>query len=245
MDKKILGFRKLADFMANAFLNYKEGPVIDLNLALNNAEALLRAYDYPELAHRINDEILGYAKASHTSFSHNYELEVIYRLLMSKYFNVIWPSLSQQLLAEGDEFMAYYNMKWFLGVDMVDNDNPIINEGNHFDEMKPWLEAHPEIAPMRLASLILVADEQGEFTPEAMYLIDNYGKDRNVLSELGCSLNSFVSVGSVLPQYEHRRNIYSKLLNHKFEEVRIWAQSEVNSCEYMIAYEGKREQEKI
>ena len=245
MDKKILGFRKLADFMANAFLNYKEGPVIDLNLALNNAEALLRAYDYPELAHRINDEILGYAKASHTSFSHNYELEVIYRLLMSKYFKEIWPSLSQQLLAEGDDFMAYYNMKWFLGVDMVDNDNPIINEGDHFDEMKPWLEAHPEIAPMRLASLILVADEQGEFTPEAMYLIDNYGKDRNVLSELGYSLNSFVSVGSVLPQYEHRRNIYSKLLNHKFEEVRIWAQSEVNSCDYMIAYEGKREQEKI
>ena len=245
MDKKILGLRKLADFMANAFLNYKEGPVIFLNLALNNAEALLRAYDYPELAHRINEEILGYAKASHTSFSHNYELEVIYRLLMSKYFNVIWPSLSQQLLAEGDEFMAYYNMKWFLGVDMVDNDNPIINEGNHFDEMKPWLEAHPEIAPMRLASLILVADEQGEFTPEAMYLIDNYGKDRNVLSELGCSLNSFVSVGSVLPQYEQIRNIYSKLLNHKFEEVRIWAQSEVNSCDYMIAYEGKREQEKI
>lgn len=245
MDKKILGLRKLADFMANAFLNYKEGPVIFLNLALNNAEALLRAYDYPKLAHRINEEILGYAKASHTSFSHNYELEVIYRLLMSKYFNVIWPSLSQQLLAEGDEFMAYYNMKWFLGVDMVDNDNPIINEGDHFDEMKPWLEAHPEIAPRRLASLILVADEQGEFTPEAMYLIDNYGKDRNVLSELGCSLNSFVSVGSVLPQYEQIRNIYSKLLNHKFEEVRIWAQSEVNSCDYMIAYEGKREQEKI
>lgn len=245
MDKKIIGFRKLADFMANAFLNYKEGPVIDLNLALNNAEALLRAYDYPELAHRINDEILGYAKASHTSFSHSYELEVIYRLLMSKYFNVIWPSLSHQLLADGDEFMAYYNMKWFLGVGLVDNDNPIINEGNHFDEMKPWLEAHPEIAPMRLASLILVADEQGEFTPEAMYLIDNYGKDRNVLSELGCSLNSFASVGSVLPQYEHRRNIYSKLLNHRFEEVRIWAQSEVNSCEYMIAYEGKREQEKM
>lgn len=245
MDKKILKYKKLADFMASAFLNYKEGPVIVLNLALNNAEALLRAYDYPELAHRINEEILGYAKASHTSFSHNYELEVIYRLLMGKYFNVIWLSLSQQLLSDGDEFMAYYNLKWFLGVDMVDNDNPIINEGNHFDEMKPWLEEHPDIAPMRLASLILVADEQGEFTPEAMYLIDNYGKERNVLSELGCSLNSFASVGSVLPQYEHRKNVYSKLLNHKLEEVRIWAQSEVNSCDYMIAYEGNREQEKI
>ena len=245
MDKKILQYRKLADFMTVAFLKYKEGPVIVLNLALNNAEALLRAYDYPELASRINEEILGYARASHTSFSHNYELEVIYRLMMGKYFNVIWPVLSQQLLADGEEFMAYYNLKWFLGVDMVDNDNPIINEGNHFDEMKPWLEAHPEIAPARLASLILVADEQGEFTTEAMFLIDNYGKDRNVLTELGCSLNSFASVGSVLPQYEHRKNVYSKLLNHKFEEVRIWAQSEVNSCDYMIAYEGNREQEKI
>lgn len=245
MDKKILEYKKLADFMANAFLNYNEGPVIVLNLALNNAEALLQTYDYPDLAHRINEEILGYAKASHTSFSHNYELEVIYRLLMRKYFDVIWPSLSKQLLTEGEEFMAYYNLKWFLGVDMVDNDNPIINEGNHFDEMKPWLEEHPEIAPARLASLILVADEQGEFTPEAIFLIDNYGKDRNVLTELGCSLNSFASVGSVLPQYEHRKNVYSKLLNHKFEEVRIWAQTEVNSCDYMIAYEGNREQEKI
>ena len=33
--------------------------------------------------------------------------------------------------------------------------------------------------------------------------------------------------------------------NHKIEEVRIWAQSEVNSCEYMVAYEGNREKEKI
>lgn len=245
MDKKILEYKKLADFMANAFLNYNEGPVIVLDLALNNAEALLQTYDYPDLANRINEEILGYAKASHTSFSHNYELEVIYRLLMRKYFDVIWPSLSKQLLKEGEEFMAYYNLKWFMGVDMVDNDNPIINEGNHFDEMKPWLEEHPEIAPARLASLILVADEQGEFTPEAIFLIDNYGKDRNVLTELGCSLNSFASFGSVLPQYEHRKNVYSKLLNHKFEEVRIWAQTEVNSCDYMIAYEGNREQEKI
>lgn len=245
MDKKVSEHKKLADFMASAFLNYKEGPVIVLNLALNNAEALLRAYDYPELARRINEEILGYAKASHTSFSHNYELEVIYRLMMVKYFDVIWPSLSQQLLADGDEFMAYYNLKWFLGVDMVDNDNPIINEGNHFEKMKPWLEANQDKAPARLASLIQIVDGDGNFTREAMFLIDNYGKDRNVLTELGCSLNSFASVGSVLPQYEHRKNVYSKLHNHKFEEVRIWAQSEVNSCDYMIAYEGNREQEKL
>lgn len=245
MDKKILEYIKLADYMAKAFMAYREGPVIALNLALNNAEALLRACNYPELAHRINEEILGYAKDQHSPLSHNYELEVLYRLLMSKYFNVIWPSLSQQLLSDGVDFIAYYNLKWFLGVDIVDKDNPIINEGNHFDEMKTWLEAHSDIAPIRLASLILVTDDQGEFTAEAMYLIDNYGHNPDVLSELSCSLNSFASFGSVLPQYEQRKNIYSKLLNHKHEEVRTWAQSEVNSCEYMIAYEGNREQEKI
>ena len=245
MDKKIYEHKKLADFMVQAFLNYNEGPVVAVDLALNNAEALMRALDCPDLAHRINEEILDYAKTSHISFSHNYELEVTYRVMMNKYFSVIWPSLSQLLLADGEDFMAYYNMKWFLGVDMVYNANPIINKGNHFEEMKPWLEAHPDIAPVRLASIIQVADEQGEFTPEAKYLIDTYGNDKNVLTELSCSLDSFVSVGSVLPQYEHRRNIYSKLLNHKLEEVRLWAQSQVNSCDYMIAYEGNREQEKI
>lgn len=245
MDKKVYEHKKLAEFMVQAFLNYKEGLVVAVDMALNNAEALMRALDCPGLAHRINEEILEYIKDSQTSLSHNYEFEITYRLMMIKYFNVIWPSLSQCLLADGDEFMAYYNMKWFLGVDMVDNDNPIINEGSHFEEMKPWLEAHPDIAPARLASIIQVANEQGEFTPEAMYLINTYGNDKNVLTELGCSLDSFVSVGSVLPQYEHRRNIYSKLLNHKIEEVRLWAQSQVNSCNYMIAYEGNREQEKI
>ena len=89
-----------------------------------------------------------------------------------------------------------------------------------------------------------VANSNDQCTPEALALIDRYADKKYVLDELGASLDSFASVGSIVPYYERRRNIYSTLLKHKNESVRRWAQRQINSCDYMIQRESTLEQEK-
>lgn len=212
--------------------------------ALHVAAILMKDGFKPDLAKKINSVVLEFARQSMTYFSPSFEMEQIYRLMMNKYFDVIWPSLSAALLSSDEEFMTYYHLKNLLGSDMVHESLPIIMEGNHFEDMLIWCEKYPEIAPARLASMIRVANTDDQFTPESLALIDKYADKKYVLNELGASLDSFASVGSVVPYYERRKKIYSTLLNHKNENVRRWAQSQINSCDYMIQREGTIEQEK-
>ena len=82
-----------------------------------------------------------------------------------------------------------------------------------------------------------------EFTSEAITLINKYADKQYVLNEIACTLDSFSSVGSVVPYYEQRERIYSSLLQHKNDTVRRWAQQNVNSCKYIIQKETERESE--
>lgn len=108
--------------------------------------------------------------------------------------------------------------------------------------MIDWCDNNPDIAPARLAGLIPVAIGD-KFTPEAIVLIDKYADKQYVLNEIACTLDSFSSVGSVVPYYERREKIYSSLLKHKNDSVRQWVQQNVNSCKYMIQKEMEREKE--
>lgn len=161
---------------------------------------------------------------------------------MKNYFGTIWPSLSKALLSEDDQIMTYIHLKALLGCSFNDGGTPIIMEGNHFKEMIEWCGNNPDIAPARLAGLIPVAIGD-KFTLEAKFLIDKYADKQYVLNEIACTLDSFSSVGSIVPYYERRERIYSSLLQHKDDSVRQWAQQHVNSCKYMVRKEKEREAE--
>lgn len=203
---------------------------------------LLQNSNQIALAQHVNAQIIAAAANSEIIFSIQYDLEDIYRLLMKNYFGIIWPSLSKALLSEDDQVMTYIHLKELLGCSFNDGSTPIIMEGNHFKEMIDWCENNPDIAPARLAGLIPVAIGD-KFTPEAIALIDKYADKQYVLNEIACTLDSFSSIGSVVPYYERREKIYSSLLNHKNDSVRQWAQQNVNSCKYMIQKEMEREKE--
>lgn len=203
---------------------------------------LLQNSNQIALAQHVNAQIIAAAANSKIIFSIQYDLEDIYRLLMKNYFGIIWPSLSKALLSEDDQVMTYIHLKELLGCSFNDGSTPIIMEGNHFKEMIDWCENNPDIAPARLAGLIPVAIGD-KFTPEAIALIDKYADKQYVLNEIACTLDSFSSIGSVVPYYERREKIYSSLLNHKNDSVRQWAQQNVNSCKYMIQKEMEREKE--
>lgn len=135
--------------------------------------------DREKLAEVINEAVIQAAAQDEYSINNNYYIEEIYRILMNKYFDVIWPSLSKALLSEDDEFMTFYNLKSLLGMNIVDSCKPIIMDGNHFDEMLDWCNDYPDIAPARLASMIPVAGDNNQLTPEALKLISLYA-DKNM-----------------------------------------------------------------
>lgn len=234
----------LVDFLSDIYIEKtnETTPVTENLQHLTVIVALLRNGKQVDLARYVNAQIISAASNQQVYFYIQYDLEEAYRLLMRNYFDTIWPRLSKALLSDGDQIMTYINLKELLGCSFYEDGIPIIMEGNHFKEMMEWCEKNSDIAPARLASLIPVMNGD-EFTSEAITLINKYADKQYVLNEIACTLDSFSSVGSVVPYYEQRERIYSSLLQHKNDTVRRWAQQNVNSCKYIIQKETERESE--
>lgn len=221
-NNNILSYSQLIDLVEAEIVNYHLSgkSILKINNAMMICKEFIRDGSRRTLASVINEAIiLAASQNDYHIVSHNYDMEEVYRILMNKYFDVIWPSLSQALLSEGDKFMTFYNLKDLLGVSIIDSSTPIIMEGNHFDEMLDWCKNYPDIAPARLASMIPVAGDNDQFTPEALKLMALYADKNDVLDEIGCTLDSFASVGSVVPYYEtHKKYIlhYYRIKELKF-----------------------------
>lgn len=242
--EKLAKSQTLIDFLSNIYIEKtnENTPITENQQQLTVLAALLKNDKQVDLARYVNAQIISAASDQQIYFSIQYDLEDLYRLLMRNYFDAIWSSLSKALLSDGDQIMTYIHLKELLGCSFHEDGIPIIMEGNHFKEMIEWCEKNPDIAPARLASMIPVMNGS-EFTPEAIALIDKYADKQYVLNEIACTLDSFSSVGSVVPYYEQREKIYSSLIQHKNDTVRHWAQQNVNSCKYMIQKEKERETE--
>ena len=239
-------YQSLLDIVEKSFADYQQSgkSILDVDNALMVSVELLRDGRRTSLASIINESIIQFAAHSDNYFGHSYEIEEVYRILMNQYFDIIWPSLSKALLSEGETFMTYYHLKELLGVDFVDGTKPIIMEGDHFAEMLEWCKIYPDVAPVRLASMIQVVGDNEQFSPEALTIINLFADRSYVLDEIGCTLDSFFSVGSVVPYYEKRKKIYSSVLQHPKLVVREWAQRQIKTCEYYINNARTHEEEK-
>ncbi len=152
--------------------------------------------------------------------------------------------MSNALLSDDEHYMTYINLKSLLGTSMIDETQPIIMVGNHIKEIIDWCEKYPDVAPARIAGMIIVAKDD-HFSDEAIMLIDKYANRPYVLDEIGCNLDSFSSVGSVVPYYERRMKIYNTMLNHKNATVREWAKKQSDACNYLMKRESIVEEEKF
>lgn len=242
---KSQAYPRLNSFISNAIINYNDNPtsVLFVENATYIANYLLNTEDNKSLAIRMHDAILNYTKTADGYISLEYEKKELYRTLFIRYFDSIWLTLSQALLSDGEQFMIYYRLKNILGASIVDNTLPIFQEGNHDKVYLKWCEQYPDTAPARIMSIISPVDSNGNFIPLVMEILNKYADRPQVLNELEGNINSFSSIGSVAPYYEDRKKIFKSVLNHPMKEVRDWAKTQIEFCNYMIDREITREAE--
>ena len=243
MNNQLTNNQELSNFIETTLIEYMDShsDILSSREACEIGQQLLLSGTRSRLALRFNKAILDYASDQDSVFYSSYEIEQIYSILMKNYFDVIWPALSQILLSDAEHYMAYYHMKGLLGLSLVGENKPIILEGGHWDTILEWCKQYPDIAPARIAGIIPVMGSNNQFSAEAQQLIDLYADKPYVLDEIGCSMESFSSTGSVVPYYEHRKRIYQSVLTHPNTTVRIWAQQRINGIDQMIEMESSRE----
>lgn len=200
---------------------------------------LLESEHREGLAKAINRRILSFMASDAAMYISNYNTERAYSILLEKYFNDVWPELSDAL--SGDNVWLSYHLQQMLG-DKISNtilSSGILFREDHTKALLEWCEKDPKNNAHILMSMAPVAgDTPDTFSSVVMELIDRYGEIPSLLDALSSNMGTFAYTGSVLPLYESHINMLKTLLSHPKERVREWATM------MMAGYEKTMERER-
>ena len=207
----------------------------------NVARLLLMKGSYPELAHRINGVLLEYVRTQDGILINNYEVKQTYRLLLSKYFDVVWDDLAKEILSDGEGYWKYHRLKDILG-SMIGgpyNEIGLLFETDHIEALLEWCRKYPKVAPERLMDMAPVLDGNA-FSKIVYKLVDEFGQNDKVLRALEHNLGCFGWIGSVIPLYQKELMAVETLKEHKYKEVRNWSKQMAEYLKGEMESESKK-----
>ena len=202
-------------------------------------EALQQWHD-TEFAKHVNKKMI----AVYNSQMVHLSTEGIFTELLKDYFDDVWPEFVKAFLGP-DTFLFYYQVKDELGSGFGFGKGPLFD----LDErvIKQLCFDYPDSAPVRIASMVPCFDmpEEGneieQFSKWVLWLLDNFGKQKDVRSSISGNLGSFSWTGNVSPYYERNIKCFEKLLNHQIAEVREWAQKCISDERKLLEMEKTNE----
>lgn len=163
----------------------------------------------------------------------------IFTELLKSYFDDVWPEFVKAFLG-ADTFLFYYQVKDELGSGFSFGKGPLFDAEEGL--IKQLCLDNPESAPARIASMVPCFDnEVNMFNKWIIWLLDNFGEQRDVRDNISSNLGSFSWTGNISPYYERNIKCFEYLLNHSKQEVREWAQKCINDEKKLLDIEKNKE----
>lgn len=197
---------------------------------------LLEHHRNTEAAKRINEK---YIQALNTGYYHG-NLDGIFDILLRKYPDETWNEFAEKFISKGYESF-YLQVHNDVGSGSGFGRGPLFEDD---ERVIAFCKLHPDSAPQRFSSMIPVYayPDKGSFGELFMFMLDEYGGDKYVLSGLHSNLHTFGWTGSPIPLFEDNIECLKPLLNHKRESVRIWAQNCIDEYKDEIKRETSQEE---
>ena len=176
-----------------------------------------------EFAKRVNKKMI---EVYNTQMVH-LSMEGVFTELLKDYFDEVWTDFVTAFLGE-DTFLFYYQVKDELGSGFGFGKGPLFDVDESL--IKQLCIDNPKSAPSRIAAMVPLFDtledgkEAEQFSKWVLWLLDNFGEQKEVRSSISANLGSFTWTGNVSPYYERNIKCFEKLLKHHIPEVRDWAQ---------------------
>ena len=208
--------------------------------------SLLRQKD-PDilLATQITKEIIDLCSGSPNTFGISYNLhELITVLISSKYIENTWPLLGDAVISK--DYRVYYCLKNIIGSEASCGKwNASLLEQIPLSIISNWCGKNHKKAPYFLAESILPlveVDKKIVWSPLAVFLLDNYGDDDEVLERLTSKMHQYSWIGPIIPFYETWITGFTILLDHKDMKIKNWAKKNIENAKIKIQ-ELKTEEE--
>jgi hypothetical protein len=121
----------------------------------------------------------------------------------------------------------------------TNSNNPFFKNPERNNELLLWLIQNKQFVPHIIRTTPLFDEDGANWFYFTESLINLFGNDDLILDGLSANLHSLTTWGSRVPYLISRLNLVKLLKNHKLENIRNWAQSEIE------VYKTKIEIEKI
>lgn len=184
-------------------------------------EALQLWHD-EEFARKVNKKMIAVYNTQMVHLS----TEGVFTELLKEYLDVVWSDFIKAFLGE-DSFLFYYQVKDELGSGFGFGKGPLFDLDENL--IKQLCLDNPETAPVRIATMVPCfdagesEDKPCQFSKWIIWLLDNFGEQKDVRDGISANLGSFTWSGNVSPYYTRNIQCYEKLLSHPKQEVRDWA----------------------
>lgn len=234
-------FDYVGKHVVEAIVTKKIVPDVNAEDYLEYVELALEHLDVPELAIFINDLFVEYYTKNPFTGLPGHDLEKIYRLFFTKYFDVVWPVLSRQLVDEETRIIVF-QFKYLFGAMIGGLSGGVMFAANHDEAYIQWCKDCPEQAPWIMAMFTPVFAGE-EYHPIVKFLISEYADRSDVMSTLSSNMNSFSWTGSIVPLYRKRKAYFEKMLPMKNPAAQKWVEEAIGKLEQQIAWQEGREAE--
>ncbi|WP_429044464.1 hypothetical protein [Aeromonas veronii] len=165
--------------------------------------------------------------------------------LMSDYGDVIWPIFGEAIVrAKG---MDKYWLQQLLDreTSLVKN-VPSVFSVIPVESVMEWCLEQPDIGPVFVSRCLNILETVDELQqPSALFiaLLENFGNDQRVASQLSANMGPRGWSGSLVPYLESDKAALTPLIEHENSNVRRWVKDHIAYINRQIIEESKRDEE--
>ncbi|WXL26390.1 hypothetical protein WG219_02555 [Ectopseudomonas mendocina] len=165
--------------------------------------------------------------------------------LMKEYHEQLWPIFSEAIIQS--EGMDTYWLQQLLDRETgLASNLPSVLSVMPVDSIINWCSVQPSLGPIfvaRCLNILETVDDNQRPSELFIALLENFGNDSRVASELSANIATRGWSGSLVPYLESDKAALSPLVDHESANVREWVKSHISHIDHLIIKESERDEE--
>jgi hypothetical protein len=175
----------------------------------------------------ITKQIIEFCSQRHFNYSFETYISNTILHLFENYFESTWEYFGQGIIGD---YMTFFHLKRMIGTRNGNGfgagEGILFRNPDHYETILTWCRNHKEIAPERIAHMMPLGisyNDEIKLHPFSKSIIDEFGDNEKLISQLSSNMGTFGTVGSSIPYFLTQKRLLEELITHPIEIIRKWA----------------------
>jgi hypothetical protein len=200
-----------------------------------------------DFAITITKQIIEFCNQLYFNYSFETYISNIISYLFENYFEITWEYFGQGIISD---YMTFFHLEQMIGTKNGNSSSAgpgiMFRNPDHYQTIFSWCRQYPEIAPERIAHMMplsIIDNEEIKWHPFSKGIIDEFGDNEKLISQLSSNMGTFGTVGSSIPYYLTQKKLLEQLITHPTQKVNDWANNMLAFTEKTIKLERLGDEE--